>query len=253
VVRRTATLIAGWQAVGFSHGVMNTDNMSILGLTIDYGPFGFMEAFDPGFICNDSDHSGRYAYDQQPGIGLWNLHALAHALQPVLAQEASAEILKRYAPVLSDTYYALMRRKLGVQDDALWLALLGIMKAQASDYTLTFRYLPDTFDNPQRWLSLFAEPEIARRWLADYHAHVKASGMATDALRQHLNAVNPKFVLRNWVAETAIRAAEDESDYSMIGHVLALVHAPYGEHPAFDTLAAPAPQAYRELCVSCSS
>src|SRR5579885_2905453 len=112
VVAWTARLIARWQAVGFAHGVMNTDNMSILGLTLDYGPFGFMDEYDPGFICNHSDHHGRYAFDRQPSIGLWNLSCLAQALLPLAPKEALKAALESYEPTLNRLYLDLMRAKL---------------------------------------------------------------------------------------------------------------------------------------------
>jgi uncharacterized protein YdiU (UPF0061 family) len=253
IVKRTAILIANWQAVGFCHGVMNTDNMSILGLTLDYGPFGFMEGFDPAFICNHSDHSGRYAYDQQPSIGLWNLHALAHALQPVLPWERAVDIMAGYDAILTQTYQQLMCAKLGLnvsdENNAMWLDLVRLMIADKSDYTLTFRYLADSFGNPDKWLALFTDKNAARLWLENYHKHVSAS----DEFISRLNATNPKFVLRNWVAEVAIRAAEDKNDYTMLDNLLNILHNPYDEHLEFDHFAATAPETYKNLCVSCSS
>jgi len=253
IVRRTAILIAQWQAVGFAHGVMNTDNMSVLGLTLDYGPFGFMEAFDPGLICNHSDDSGRFAYDQQPAIGLWNLHAFAHALKSLLPWEEAMEIMRGYDSILTEAYQALMRNKIGVgnQDDDLWIALVTLMAEQQSDYTLTFRYLSDSFTSPETWRGLFTDKAPAASWLNTYHAHMKAED--PKALKARLNAINPKFVLRNWVAETVIRMAEDEGRYSMLDTLLSILHHPYDEHEDFAYLAAPAPERYSKLGVSCSS
>ena len=114
VVERTAKLIAQWQAVGWAHGVMNTDNMSILGLTLDYGPYGFMDDYDAGFICNHSDHNGRYAFNQQPYIGLWNLSCLAQALLPLAEKEALKAGLETYQPLFEQEYLKLMRTKFGL-------------------------------------------------------------------------------------------------------------------------------------------
>lgn len=146
VITRTAKLMAKWQAVGFAHGVMNTDNMSILGLTFDYGPFGFMETYDPGFICNHSDHGGRYAFDQQPQIGLWNLSCLAQALTPIIAVEEAQEALENYEPTYFEHYIELMGKKLGLtnvskEDVALIPPLLEMMRASQLDYTNLFRSL----------------------------------------------------------------------------------------------------------------
>lgn len=254
VIARTARLMAQWQVVGFCHGVMNTDNMSILGLTLDYGPFGFMEAFDHRYICNHSDHQGRYVYDQQPNVGLWNLYALAHALQPLIPAETSSTLLQAYDEQLGEAYTQLMRAKLGIiqpqdGDDELWLSLLQIMVQQQADYTLTFRALAASFADSGAFLSQFTDAAPAQAWLADYHYRMKGE----EGLPARLNAINPKYVLRNWVAETVIRAAEDDKDYSLLNGVLAVLQAPYDEHASFAHLAAPAPVEYRELCVSCSS
>lgn len=258
IVKRTAELIAQWQAVGFSHGVMNTDNMSIIGLTIDYGPFGFLEVFDPGFICNHSDQTGRYAYDQQPTIGLWNLYALAHALQPLISLEISAEILKQYDPVLTHTYQTIMHHKLGLVDQQegdrdLWIDLVKLMIEQQADYTLSFRYLADSFTNENKWLSLFHDKKMAAQWLDQYHKRIQLEFISSDDIQARLNAINPKFILRNWVAEMAIRAAEDKHDYTLIGEILNILHSPFDEHFEYEHLAKPAPKDFKHLQVSCSS
>ena len=161
VVSRTARLLAQWQLVGFSHGVMNTDNMSILGLTLDYGPFGFLDAYEPGFICNHSDHRGRYAFDQQPSIGLWNLSCLAQAMLPLFdaddgeaAAAEARELLAGYEPVLVRTYAEGMRAKLGLLDERdedghLGSRLLDLMQAGRVDYTNLFRDMADLrLDDP---------------------------------------------------------------------------------------------------------
>src|SRR5205085_6483629 len=146
VVARTAELIAQWQAVGFAHGVMNTDNMSVLGLTLDYGPFGFMDEFRFGFIPNHTDYAGRYAYNQQPAVALWNLSCLAEALASLLPRAQAREVLDEYQPAFAAHYGALMRRKLGLdeahtEDADLVLRLLDILDTGAVDYTLFFRRL----------------------------------------------------------------------------------------------------------------
>ena len=254
IVEKTADLMAQWQAVGFCHGVMNSDNMSILGLTLDYGPFGFMEGFDPDHICNHSDHHGRYAYGQQPTIGLWNLHALAHALQSVIPWEESTAIMTGYSPRLTATYYRLMQQKLGaIGGPDLIPDLVRLMADQHADYSRTFRLLADSFADPQAWLDLFSDPVPAQAWLADYHAAVAESGQPVADVVKNLKAVNPKFILRNWVAELAIRAAEDHRDYSVLDRVFRVMQAPFDDHPDSDFLSAPAPEPYRDLCVSCSS
>jgi len=258
IVTRTARLMAAWQAVGFAHGVMNTDNMSILGLTIDYGPFGFLDAFDPQFICNHSDHTGRYAYDQQPGIGLWNLQALAVALTSLIETEALKDALTGYAPAFLEHFSILMHRKLGLDDNtpqtaALIDDLLQIMVEGQADYTLAFRRLAHADEDSGRaaWLELFADNTrvAATAWLERFHDQYPPS----PARREAMNAVNPKYVLRNWVAETVIRAVEDHNDTGLLDRVMRLLQTPFAEHPGDEALAAPPPEPLRHLSVSCSS
>ena len=248
IVERTARLIARWQAVGFAHGVMNTDNMSILGLTIDYGPFGFMENFDPGFICNHSDETGRYAFDQQPGIGQWNLYALGFALQPLFPMDAAKEIITSYGDIFRDEFSAIMARKLGFtsyqkHDGEIISDLLLLMQEYKVDYTNCFRTLSKS-DYPL-WLAQFGGSKKAQEWLTRWqHRADNKPAMLT---------ANPKYILRNWVAETAIRAAEDSHDYQALDDIFTILLRPYEEHEGFDYYARPAPQEYKNLCVSCSS
>ena len=260
VVRRTADLLAQWQAVGFAHGVMNTDNMSILGLTIDYGPFGFLDVFEPGFICNHSDDGGRYAFDKQPAVALWNLRALASALLALVERETLIEVLNTFAPRYFASFASLMQGKLGLSesregDDVLIEELFGVMAKGRADYTLTFRRLSRTGDAAGRrsWLALFSDDSrtAADVWLARYAVRTNAEPDA--ARREKMELVNPKYVLRNWLAETAIRAVEDEGDAGPLDSIMKLVQAPFDEHPDDEGFAAPPPESLRDLAVSCSS
>ena len=253
VVRRTAHLIAAWQAAGFAHGVMNTDNMSILGLTLDYGPFGFLDAYEPGLICNHSDETGRYAFDTQPAIAHWNLRALALALSSLIPTETLIAALDTYESLYRERYRALVRAKLGLtrdqgrQDDQLIAELLTLMAKARTDYTLTFRGLPDAGED---WLTLFAPVYAeAASWLARYRARMESEGDRSAAM----NAVNPKYVLRNWVAETAIRAVEDQGNAAPLDLILRLMASPYDAHPGAESFAQPPAPEYGGLCVSCSS
>jgi uncharacterized protein YdiU (UPF0061 family) len=260
VVARTARLIAAWQAVGFAHGVMNTDYMSVLGLTIDYGPFGFMEAYDPGFICNHSDPIGRYAFDQQPAVGLWNLTAFAVALTSLIPAERLNSALETYHAVFTEELARLMRAKLGLadarsDDTALVEQLLQVMADSRADYSLTFRSLART-GNPEgdaAWLALFSESAraTAQDWLSDYSRRVADTPM--EQRRAVMDRVNPTYVLRNWVAETAIRAVEDRGDIATLDRIFRLVQSPFDEHPGAEEFAMPAPCEMQSLCVSCSS
>ena len=253
VVARTAQLIAAWQAVGFAHGVMNTDNMSILGLTLDYGPFGFLDAYEPGFICNHSDETGRYAFDMQPAIAHWNLRALALALSGLIETKTLIAALDTYESLFRTRYRALMRAKLGLirdqgrDDDRLIAELLAMMARGHADYTMSFRALsgPDA-----SWLVLFAPVQAeAEAWLARYRARMEGEGDRGAAMA----SVNPKYVLRNWVAETAIRAVEDHGDAGPLDQILRLVQNPFEAHAGAESFAGPPAPEYSGLCVSCSS
>ena len=258
VVARTARLMAQWQAVGFSHGVMNTDNMSILGLTFDYGPFGFMDAYDPAYICNHSDHSGRYAYDQQPQIGLWNLARLAQALTPILPAQEANTILETYARTFAVHYVELMRAKLGLvgaekADVALITSLLEIMHANRIDYTNMFRDLGGfSTAVAARNISLrdrFSDRAAFEAWAQTYRARLDADDAAR---RVRMDRVNPQYVLRNYLAQNAIAKAQ-QRDYSEVDRLLKLLARPFDEQPGCEAYAAPPPDWAEHIEVSCSS
>lgn len=252
VVKRTAEMIAQWQAIGFAHGVMNTDNMSILGLTLDYGPYGFMDAYAPDFICNHSDDAGRYSFANQPGIGLWNLRALAVALTSLIDSDRLKEKLKTYKSHFVSRYRELMRAKLGLTrldegDDQLIGDLLALMIKARADYTLSFRGLPEASED---WLILFGDARAeASAWRERYWARMEGEGDRAATMRR----ANPKYVLRNWVAETAIRAVEDRGDAGPLDRILRLMQSPYDEHPDLAAFAHPPAPEYCGLSVSCSS
>ena len=250
VVRRTADLIAQWQAVGFAHGVMNTDNMSILGLTIDYGPYGFMDAYDPGFICNHSDEQGRYSFVNQPAIGHWNLRALALTLTDLISTDRLLEKLDGYEEHFGMKYRALMRAKLGLSreeegDDRLIGDLLALMAMGRADYTLVFRGLQRADSD---WLGLFhAMDNKAGEWLTRYRTRTEGEDLGG------LDLVNPAIVLRNWVAETAIRAVEDRGDIATLDRIFNIVRSPFERHDGDEAFTAPPPSEMCGLEVSCSS
>jgi len=253
VVRRTAVLMAQWQAVGFAHGVMNTDNMSILGLTLDYGPFGFVEEFDPGFICNHSDDSGRYAFDQQASIGYWNLSCLAQALTPLIDREALIATVRTYADHFNVAVHELLCRKLGLPDPTevdrdLWIGLLDLLAAQRVDYTNFFRVLGGDVDSLR---GMFQAPEAWDAWAATYKARI--SGINPADRQRHMDMVNPKYILRNYLAEAAIRKAEDAGDYREIEKLRVILSKPFDEQPEHEQYALSAPAWGKRLVVSCSS
>jgi uncharacterized protein YdiU (UPF0061 family) len=261
VVERTAKLIPQWQAVGWAHGVMNTDNMSILGITLDYGPFGFIDDYDPGFICNHSDHNGRYAFNQQPYIGLWNLSCLAQALLPLAQKEDLKTALDRYTPLCEGRYMELMRAKFGLaetkeEDTSLIQDLLALMHLHHVDYTSFFRALglfqagPESLNELIR--DFFLDRESFDQWACRYKDRLHQEGSRDEDRLVRMNRVNPKYVLRNYLVQTAIEKAQ-KKDYAEIDRLLALLQNPYSDQPGMDAYAAPPPNWGKHLAVSCSS
>jgi uncharacterized protein YdiU (UPF0061 family) len=262
VTRRTAHLMAQWQAVGFMHGVMNTDNMSILGLTLDYGPFGFMEAFDAGHICNHSDQNGRYSYRMQPQIGHWNCFALGQALLPLIGSvEEVHQALECYKPEYAGKLDQLLHAKLGLQiflaDDASLLdQMFAILQESHIDFTLFFRRLGDlqidhpAGDEPLR--DLFLNRPAFDAWAQQYRARLKQESRPDAARRLAMNAVNPKYVLRNYLAQIAIEKAQNK-DFSEIARLLKVLEKPFDEQVENAHYAALPPDWAATLEVSCSS
>ena len=261
VVERTAKLIAQWQAVGWAHGVMNTDNMSILGLTLDYGPYGFMDEYDAGFICNHSDHNGRYAFNQQPYIGLWNLSCLAQALLPLAEKEALKAGLESYQPLFEQEYLIRMRAKFGLadaqaEDDELIRDFLSLLQGSHADYTIVFREL-STFSTAEGAMNdtlreHFLDRDRFTEWAVRYRDRLRSEGSYDDERRDRMNRVNPKYVLRNYLAQTAIEKAR-QNDFSEVARLFTLVQKPYSDQPGMDAYAAPPPNWGKHLAVSCSS
>ncbi|HEY0913923.1 MAG TPA: YdiU family protein [Solimonas sp.] len=267
VCERTARLMAGWQTVGFCHGVMNTDNMSILGLTLDYGPYGFMDGFESGHICNHSDEGGRYAYDQQPRIGHWNISRLVQATLPLLhedpetAVEIGTAILEAYGPAYGQDVVQRWRAKIGLRehrdgDEQLINRFLTLLDQGRSDFTRSFRHLSriragDTGPAVGVREEILAQ-EAFDAWAEDYRARLRAEGSADDARAAAMNAVNPKYVLRNHLAQRCIEQAE-AGDSGEIDRLMRLLARPYDEQPDAETYAAEPPPEARHISVSCSS
>lgn len=270
VTLRTAGLIAHWQAVGFMHGVMNTDNMSILGLTLDYGPYGFMEAFDNSHICNHTDQNGRYAYNQQPQIGRWNCFALGQALLPLIGTvEDTQAALAEYQPEFVATLSRLLRAKLGLvkielEDTGLLDRLFALMQSNHVDFTQFFRQLGavqmDDSEQDVALRDLFLDRATCDVWLTEYRQRLQHDAQAepgqarrSDTERQlAMNAVNPKYILRNYLAQTAIEDAQ-QGDFSEIRRLHQVLQTPYDEQPDYQHYAQLPPDWADRLEVSCSS
>jgi uncharacterized protein YdiU (UPF0061 family) len=261
VVDRTARLVAAWQAAGWAHGVLNTDNMSILGLTLDYGPYGFMDDYDPGFICNHSDHNGRYAFNQQPYIGLWNLSCLAQTLLPLAEKEELKAMLETYQPTFDREYRRLMRTKMGLreerpEDHELLLDLCSLLAGSRVDYTIFFRDL-GSFSTAggaanERLRDQFLNRQGFDAWARRYRDRVVSEGSQDEKRRERMNRVNPLYVLRNYLAQVAIEKAQ-RGDLSEIDRLLELLQHPFTERPALSSYAAAPPNWGKHIAVSCSS
>jgi uncharacterized protein YdiU (UPF0061 family) len=268
VTRRTAELAAHWQTVGFMHGVLNTDNMSILGITLDYGPFGFMEAFDTHHICNHSDNHGRYSYGNQPQICKWNCYALGQSMLPLIGDVDSTQAaLAEFQSVYEAKYMALMRAKLGLNtqensDAALIDSLFAIMQTNHVDFTQFFRRLGhlqrdlqpgQSFaqqDAPLR--DLFLERDAFDAWVGQYRQRLKQEN-GDDCVRQaNMKNANPKYILRNYLAQQAIEAAQN-GDFSEVRQLLSLLEQPFDEQPQHERYADLPPDWASGLEVSCSS
>lgn len=260
VVRRTARLIAKWQAAGFCHGVMNTDNMSLLGLTLDYGPYGFIDAYVPDSVCNHSDPAGRYALDQQPAVGYWNLQKLAQALAGHVNGDALAAALAQYEQQLMLHYSELMRAKLGLavweeDDPALFRELFRLLAANKVDYHLFLRRLGEVTQEgawPASLLALLPEPVGWQAWLERYRARLMREGSEDAVRKAQMDAINPKYVLRNALAQQVIDAA-DAGDMQPFERLFAALQRPYDEQPEYEDLATPTPAWYCGGELSCSS
>jgi uncharacterized protein YdiU (UPF0061 family) len=258
VVNRTARLMAHWTAVGFQHGVMNTDNFSITGLTIDYGPYGWMERYDPTWICNHSDHAGRYAFAQQPMVGLWNCSRLGEAIYPLVSEVDALAALDGYRDAFDAAIGGLFRAKLGLTtsdpaDAALVAVWLELLQSSEADYTRSFRALSHWMPGDAAALTAL-RAEIRDHagldaWLARWEARLATEGTDHPARRALMLAVNPKYVLRNWIAQDAIDNAMT-GNMARVDELRALLAAPFDEHPAMERYAEPGTE---ELVVSCSS
>ena len=260
IVERNAELIAKWQAYGFCHGVMNTDNMSILGITFDFGPFAFLDDFDAHFICNHSDDQGRYSFSNQVPIGQWNLSALAQALTPFISVEALRETLGLFLPLYQAHYLDLMRRRLGLtnaedDDQKLLEQLLQLMQGSSVDYTLFFRRLGDepAAQAVARLRDDFVDIKGFDAWAELYLARTARDPEQNPQQRRaRMHGVNPLYILRNYLAQKAIEAAEN-GDYSEVRRLHSVLSTPFEEQPGMQAYAERPPEWGKHLEISCSS
>ena len=276
VTSKTLEMIIHWQRVGFVHGVMNTDNMSILGLTIDYGPYGWLEGFDFGWTPNTTDKQHkRYRYGNQPTIGLWNLYQLANALYPLIEEAAPLEkILEGYKSNFEKKSQDMMRAKLGLTSDKetdinIIQSLENNLQATETDMTIFFRTLSSfKKEQPEKGVELiqdaFYTPDTIKgnvlnnwkQWFADYAKRLEDETTSADERQQQMNKINPKYVLRNYMAQLAIDKA-DKGDTSLLEEMYLLLKEPYSEQPKFEHWFAKRPEWARHKVgcsmLSCSS
>ena len=276
VTSKTLEMIIHWQRVGFVHGVMNTDNMSILGLTIDYGPYGWLEGFDFGWTPNTTDKQHkRYRYGNQPTIGLWNLYQLANALYPLIEEAAPLEkILEGYKSNFEKKSQDMMRAKLGLTSDKetdinIIQSLENNLQATETDMTIFFRTLSSfKKEQPEKGVELiqdaFYTPDTIKgnvlnnwkQWFADYAKRLEDETTSAEERQQQMNKINPKYVLRNYMAQLAIDKA-DKGDTSLLEEMYLLLKEPYSEQPKFEHWFAKRPEWARHKVgcsmLSCSS
>ncbi|WP_298442965.1 protein adenylyltransferase SelO family protein [uncultured Ferrimonas sp.] len=254
VVQRSAETVADWQAFGFCHGVLNSDNMSVLGETFDYGPFAFLNQFDSRYVCNHSDHHGRYAFEQQPGVVMWNLTKLATALSSLLTEAQISAALASYEPVLVARYVERMGARLGIvqpqpEDLALISELLSAMQQQQADYHLTLRQLAEV--DPNRKACPLLAGEEMQQWWQRYQQRL---GPIDDVAQwqQQRRQANPAIILRTHLAQEAIAAAE-QGDNGPLQRLHDALTRPYDPQPQDHPYCQEAPPWSQSLTLSCSS
>ncbi len=267
VIRAQAGLIAEWMLIGFIHGVMNTDNMSIAGETIDYGPCAFMDAYDPKAVFSAIDEYGRYAYFRQPAIGQWNLARLAECLLPLLADDTDAavaaakESLDAYTSWFEQAYQGRLRRKLGLFTECEGYAELGrdlleAMRVNRADFTLTFRRLSEAFSGDEDDGSvrrLFADPSAYEAWALRWRRRLEQEPTDAATRRSAMLAVNPAYIPRNHRVEAVIRAAVDTNDFAPLHELVTVLSKPFDAHPAFAQYADPPAAHERVLQTFCGT
>lgn len=285
VIRRSAYLVAQWQAYGFVHGVMNTDNMSLIGETFDYGPYQFMDEYKPHTISNHSDHQGRYAFQHQPDVMGWNLFRLAQCFVPLVADDGMEakkqleEALDRYHVLYNHYYYHKISQRLGLdnqadqpheQHNALKTApetrreqqsliddLMALLASQQADMTLFFRLLSEQAISQQHQTlqQITPRPQAFEHWLNRYHQHLTELSLTTrqeEQRQQRMKQINPVYLLRNYMAQDIIEATE-KGDFTLINQLLPILMQPFIYHKQLAQYAGPAPDWAAGICLTCSS
>ncbi|WP_020679851.1 protein adenylyltransferase SelO [Marinobacterium rhizophilum] len=260
VLHSTADLVARWQAYGFVHGVLNTDNMSLLSETFDYGPYSFMDGYQTDYVSNQNDHQKRYAFKAQPGVVLWNLACLGQALLPLVDRADLEAQLECFGGLYEAAELAHYRARLGLfqahdEDAALVSALKLLMAEQRVDMTRFFRALCRLNGSDaalEAVLAVWPEPAKVTDWLLQYQARLGREKIDAAQRQVRMLAVNPKYILRNYMAEEAIRAAH-QGDFEPVNDLMTLLRDPFAEQPGFERFAGQPPGWAESICLTCSS
>ena len=261
LVDKTANLLALWQVYGFQHGVMNTDNFSIAGLTIDYGPYAFMDYFEKNSICNHTDVEGRYSYNNQPFVARWNLLVLANALNQICDENKLKEYMKTFLTQHQKIYLELINKRLGLDASKsgdsnfnLILELLGSLESSKMDYNVFFYRLTNlkSFDDLSSILDIAVFQEPLKQWFESYKKVCEEQSDGFESRLEIMKKVNPKYILKNYMLQDAIEKA-DEGDYTLVNELLEIAQNPFDEHPKFEKYAQPTPMKFANIKLSCSS
>ena len=261
LVDKTAELFALWQTYGFMHGVLNTDNFSMAGLTIDYGPYAFMDYFEKNCICNHTDTEGRYSYNNQPYVARWNLIVLADALGQICSKEKLMQYMNTFLPQHEKVYLELMNKRLGLDASKsgnsnlnLILELLGSLEASKIDYNLFFYKLTNlkSFDDLSSVLDNAVFQEPLKQWFDSYIKVCEEQESSFESRFIIMKKVNPKYILKNYIIQEAIEKAH-LGDYSLVNDLLKIAQNPFDEHDGFERYAQSTPMKFANIQLSCSS
>ena len=261
LVDKTALMLAKWQVYGFMHGVMNTDNFSMAGLTIDYGPYAFMDYFDKNCICNHTDAEGRYSYNNQPYVARWNLIVLAHSLKEICDTDKLLEYMKTFLPQHENIYLQDMNKRLGLDASKsgnsnldLILELLGALETSKMDYNVFFYRLTklNDFEDLSSIINLAVFRDPLKKWFESYNKACKNEESSFEKRQEIMKKVNPKYIIKNYMLQDAIALAHD-GDYSLVNDLLDIAQNPFDEHEKFDKYAHPTPMEFANVKLSCSS
>jgi uncharacterized protein YdiU (UPF0061 family) len=258
IVDKTAVLIAKWQAVGFCHGVLNTDNMSIAGLGMDYGPFSMLDDFNYGYVCNHTDKAGRYSFAEQANVSYWNLTKLAKALSPLASTNKMQEKLDEYGSfIYPNTYLDCMLEKLGLEvkfedDMSLVEELLVALQDGYVDYTIFFRTLSKYDGDKSLLYDIAMNPMSIHKWLEIYDKRLAKESISQKQRQKNMLSVNPKYVLKNYMLEDAIQKVK-MGDFSKVEILLNIASHPYDELEEYEEFAKETPEEYKNIGLFCSS